>query len=133
MKWLEMQLKVLLPTTVLVDAAVRKVSAEAANGSFTLMPRHIDFTAALVPGILSFVTQAGEEEFLAVDEGILIKCGAEVLVSTRHAALSPDLGSLKRMIDAQFRDLDERERVARSAALKLEADLVRRFIELERQ
>jgi len=45
-----MQLKVLLPTQVLVDEPVSKVVAEGEDGSFCLLPRHVDFTSALVPG-----------------------------------------------------------------------------------
>jgi F-type H+-transporting ATPase subunit epsilon len=126
-----MRLKVLLPSEVLLDAAVTKVIAEADNGSFCLLPRHIDFVAALVPGLLSFESEDGREEFLAVDEGILVKCGDQVLVSTRQAVRGPDLGSLRQMIEAQFRAVDEQERKTRAAAARLEADLVRRFLELE--
>jgi F-type H+-transporting ATPase subunit epsilon len=126
-----MRLKVLLPSEVLLDAAVTKVIAEAENGAFCLLPRHIDFVAALVPGLLSFETETGQEEFLAVDEGILVKCGAQVLVSTRQAVRGPDLGSLRQAIDEQFRAVDEQEKKARAAAARLEADLVRRFLELE--
>jgi F-type H+-transporting ATPase subunit epsilon len=82
-----MKLKVLLPTEILVDEAVRKITAEAANGSFCLLPRHIDFVTALVPGLLSFETQKeGQEVFVAVAEGVLVKSGEEVLVSVRNAA-----------------------------------------------
>ena len=49
-----MKLMVLLPTEVLIDEEARKITAEAQNGSFCLLPRHIDFVTALVPGILSF-------------------------------------------------------------------------------
>jgi F-type H+-transporting ATPase subunit epsilon len=125
-----MRLKVLLPTEVLVDAEVAKIVAEAANGALCLLPRHIDFVTALVPGLLSFTAEDGGEEFLAVDEGILVKCGAEVLVSTRNAVRGPDLGTLQGAIDEQFRVLDEHEKMARAATAKLEADLVRRFMEL---
>ena len=126
-----MNLKVLLPTEVLVDSEVTKVVAEAENGSFCLLPRHIDLVAALVPGLLSYTTVAGQEVFLAVDEGILVKCGDEVLVSTRNAVQGPDLGTLQRTIDEQFRVLDEHEKMARTAIAKLEADLARRFMELQ--
>ena len=80
-----MRLKIALPTRLVYDGEVRKVSGEAANGSFTMLPRHIDFATALVPGILFFdvAGEEPEEVFFAVDEGILIKCGSEVLVSTR--------------------------------------------------
>jgi F-type H+-transporting ATPase subunit epsilon len=125
-----MQLKVLLPTEVLVDEEARKVTAEAENGAFTLLPRHIDFVAALVPGLLSYETADGQERFLAIDEGVLVKCGREVLVSTRHAVRGPDLGRLQQTIREQFDVLDERERLARSAMAKIEVDFMRRFLEI---
>lgn len=125
-----MNLHVFLPTEILVNEAVSKVIAEGENGLFCLLPRHIDFVSALVPGILSFVLETGQEEFVAVDEGILVKCGAEVLVSSRQAVRGADLGDLRQTVEAQFRVLDEREKLARSATARLEADLVRRYMEL---
>jgi len=125
-----MRLKVLLPTEVLVDEDAGKVIVEAGNGSFCLLPRHIDFVAALVPGLLSFESAQGREEFLAVDEGILVKCGPEVLISTRNAVRGPDLGKLRETVEKQFRVLDDRQKKVRAAEAKLESNLVRKFIEL---
>jgi F-type H+-transporting ATPase subunit epsilon len=126
-----MQLKVLLPTEVLLDEAVVQVTAEAENGSFSLLPRHVDFVAALAPGLLAYVTEADEQEhFVAVNEGILVKIGAEVLVSTQSAVMGADLGRLQGAIEEQFRGHDERERMTRSAMARLEADFVRRFLEI---
>jgi F-type H+-transporting ATPase subunit epsilon len=125
------RLKVLLPTEVLVDEEVSKVVAEAYDGSFCLLPRHVDFLAALVPGIFSFSTPGGREEFLAVDEGILVKCGREVLVSTKNAVRGPNLGMLEKTIEKTFRAIDDREETAQMAFAKLEASFVRRFVELE--
>lgn len=125
-----MKLKVLLPTEVLLDQPVTKVIAEAENGCFCLLPHHIDWVTALIPGLLSFFDEAGQETFLAVNEGILVKCGQEVLVSTRHAVRGTDLETLKQTVEQQFRVLDEREKLTRSALAKLEASFVRRFQEL---
>lgn len=125
-----MKLTVLLPTGILVDQEVTKVTAEAENGSFCLLPRHIDFLAALVPGLLSFENEAGDEEFLAVDEGILVKCGAEVTISTRNAVRGVPLGQLREAVEKRFRVLDEREQQARAVLAKLEADLVVRFVRM---
>jgi len=125
-----MKLNVVLPTGILVEQEVAKVTAEAENGSFCLLPHHIDFVAALVPGLLSFENERGEEEFLAIDEGVLVKCGADVMVSTRNAVRGAALGELKRAVEQQFRVLDERENQARSVLAKLEADLVSRFVRL---
>ena len=127
-----MNLKVLLPAEVLVKEDVAKVTAEAHNGSFCLLPKHVDFVAALVPGILSFETAGGREAFVAVDEGILVKCGEEVMVSTRNAMRGPDLGQLTRTVEERFKVLDDREKTSRSAMVKIEAGFVRRFLEIKR-
>ena len=126
-----MKLKVLLPTAVLIQEDVTRVVAEAHNGFFCLLPRHVDFVAALVPGILSYETGSSREVFLAVDEGILIKCAQEVLVSTRNAVRGPDLGQLKHTVVEKFETLDEREKSARSAMTRIEAGFVRRFLEIQ--
>jgi F-type H+-transporting ATPase subunit epsilon len=126
-----MNLKVLLPAEVLVKEEVAKVTAEAHNGSFCLLPKHVDFVAALVPGILSFQTASGRETFVAVDEGILVKCGDEVMVSTRNAMRGPDLGQLRRTVEERFKVLDDHEKTARSAMVKIEAGFVRRFLEIQ--
>ena len=125
-----MRLKILLPAEVFLTEEVVKIIAEAENGFFCLLPRHIDFTAALVPGVFSF-TSGNEETFLAIDGGTLIKRGDEVLVSTRNAVRGPELGTLKAVVIKQFEEIDEREKKARSAAAKLEVDLLRRFMELK--
>lgn len=125
-----MRLKVLVPSEILVDQQVKKVRAEAQNGSFGLLPRHVDFVAALVPGLLSYTSLDDQVGYVAIDEGILVKCGPEVLVSTQNAIAGHDLGHLREMVEKQSRGLDERERMTRMALTRLEADFVRRFIEL---
>lgn len=127
-----MKLKVLLPTQVLVDKEVSKVTAEAENGYFTLLPRHIDFVAALVPGLLSYEAE-GRERFLAVDEGVLVKCGSEVMVSTRNAIEGGELGELERIVEEKFKILDDKEKTARSAIAKIEAGFIRRFLEVQKR
>ncbi len=127
-----MNLKILLPYEVFMNRSATKVIAEANNGHFCLLPRHIDFVAALAPGLLSFEDEEGREHFVAIDEGTLVKCGDEVLVSTRNAASGADLGELKQVVRQKYEILDERERLARSAAARLEAGLVRRFMELDK-
>jgi F-type H+-transporting ATPase subunit epsilon len=126
-----MNLKILLPAEVFVQAAVGKVVAQGGNGSFCLLPNHIDFVASLVPGILSYTTEEGKDVHMALGEGTLVKCAEQVLVSTRSAVTGPDLGMLKQAVEEAFRVQDEREKIARAAAAKLEADIVRRFVELK--
>ncbi|TFH52314.1 MAG: F0F1 ATP synthase subunit epsilon [Methanothrix sp.] len=123
-----MRLKVVLPMRIFLDQEVTKVSAEAANGSFCLLPKHIDFVAALVAGIISFESEKGEE-YLAVDKGVLVKCASEVRVSTRRAVRSKDLGEMMQIVKQEFRTLDEREKKTRSVLAKLEADFAKSLFE----
>ncbi|MGK7884849.1 MAG: F0F1 ATP synthase subunit epsilon [Crocosphaera sp.] len=122
-----MHLKVLVPTEVFVDANVIKIVAEAENGSFCLLPHHIDFLAALVPGILSYTLENKEEVFLAINEGILVKQGNDIFVSTLQAVQDKDLETLQTTVSKKFRILDEREKLIRSALAKFEATIIRRF------
>lgn len=128
-----MQLRVSLPERILIDEQSNKIVAEAQNGCFGLLPRHIDFVAALVPGVLIFWTLDGQERFLAIDEGMLVKCDQSVLVSVRNAVIGEDLESLRDIVQSQFVELDEHARAARSALARLEAGVVRRFIELRQE
>ncbi len=128
-----MHLKLLLPTEVLVDEPATKVIAEGQNGYFCLLPRHVDFVAALVPGILYYTTRQGHERLVAVDEGTLVKCGDNVLVSTFSAIPGTDLATLQAAVAQTFRTLDEEERRARTALARLEAGTMRRFLELEKE
>ena len=126
----DMRLRVLLPTEVLVDEAVDKIIAEAANGSFCLLPRHIDFVAALLPGVMSF-TRGGSEHYAGLDRGILVKCAGEVTVSTLDGVRGDELGELEEHVRQRFLELDEHERKARSAVARLEAGTLRTFREMQ--
>jgi F-type H+-transporting ATPase subunit epsilon len=127
-----MRLIVRLPTEILLTAEVTKIKAEAPNGWFGLLPRHVDFVTALVPGVLTFVSRDGQEEYLAIDQGILVKCGPDVSVSTRSAVRSTNLEELKRDVVTEFEADEEREKKNLEFEAKLEADLVKGLLELEK-
>lgn len=123
-----MKLHVLLPIEVLVEEEVSKIVGEGQNGSFCLLPRHVDFVTALVPGILSWTTAAGEQ-LAAVSEGVLVKSGPNVSISARDGIRGGQLETLQQLVQERFLTLDDRERSARQAVARLEADFFRRFLE----
>jgi F-type H+-transporting ATPase subunit epsilon len=125
-----MNLRVYVPSQVFEVVEVDEVIAESGPGQLRLLPRHIDFVAtALVPGILTYITLEGDERFLAVDEGVLVKQGDEVFVSVRAAAKG-ELGELREAVERMVTDVDEKERSAQTAVARLEASFVSRFLEL---
>jgi F-type H+-transporting ATPase subunit epsilon len=127
-----MTLKVWVPTEVLLEQEVIRIKAEAENGWFGMLPRHIDFVTALVPGVMRFQSQGKPEEYLAIDRGILVKCGREVSVSTRNAVRGTNLVQLRADVEQQFLAVEEREKSARAFEAKLETDLVRHLLEAEK-
>jgi len=124
-------LKILLPEKTFLKREVKKIVAEAENGWFCLLPKHVDFTTSLTPGILMLTTPEEKDVFLAIDEGILVKYGEKVIISTRNAIEGEDLGELKNRVEEIFVKTDEREKDAQIALSKLEADFVRSFLNLE--
>jgi F-type H+-transporting ATPase subunit epsilon len=125
-----MNLKILLPFRVFVEkAGVERIVAETSDGSYGLLPRRLDCVAALVPGILIFETQADGEVYIAVDEGILVKAGAQVTVSVRNAVEGTDLDALHETVTKEFLSLDEQARGVRRVMAKMESGFIRRFME----
>jgi F-type H+-transporting ATPase subunit epsilon len=124
-----MNLKVLLPFKIYSDkTGVSRIVAETRDGSFGLLPHRLDCVTALVPGILAYETEADGEVFLAVDEGVLVKTGPDVLVSVRRAIGGTDLGQLHAAVEKEFLNLDETERNERNVSARLETGLLRRFV-----
>ncbi|MGM0932546.1 MAG: F0F1 ATP synthase subunit epsilon [Bacteroidota bacterium] len=120
-----MTVKILLPFKIFDKVRnVKRVVAETGEGSFGLLPQRLDCVAALIPGIFIYETEAEGVRYLAIDEGILVKAGSEVLVSVRNAIGGPDLGKLRESVEKDFMDLDENERKARSVMAKLESGFI---------
>ena len=129
-----MNLKILLPFRVFADLqGVSRIVAETRAGSLGLLPHRLDCVAPLAPGILTYETASGEEVFVAVDEGVLVKAGVEVLVSVRRALSGTDLGRLREAVEQEFLNLDAREQSLRTTLAKLESDLIRRMVNLSHE
>jgi F-type H+-transporting ATPase subunit epsilon len=128
-----MNLKIFELSRILLDTKVRKVIAEDFNGYFGLLPRHIDFITGLAPGILTYEQEDGNIRYAALNEGVLVKTGPDIFVSTSRAILGYDLPGLEDLLQKEFLIEDERERKVRTAAARLEADLARRFMRFGRQ
>ena len=126
-----MNLKILLPFQIFAEkTGVSRIVVETRDGSFGLLPHRLDCVAALAPGILTYATEFDGEVFVAVDEGVLVKTGPNVLVSVRRALGGTDLGQLREAVEREFLTLDEHEQNIRSVLAKMEGDLIRRLARL---
>jgi len=129
-----MNLKILLPFRIFADTTgISRIIAETRRGSFGLLPRRLDCVAALAPGILTYEQEGEAEVYLAIDEGVLVKTGLDVLVSVRHAIGGTDLGQLRAAVDREFLHLNEREQSVRSVMTKIESGFIRRLAEFHHE
>lgn len=129
----EMHLKILLPFKVFADVEqVQRLVLETNAGSYGLLPQRLDCTAALVPGILQYETNEGIK-YVAIDKGILVKTGNEVLVSVRNAIGNAPLGQLKTLVETQLKQVEEKETGTRSVMAKLESSFIRSIRKLRRE
>ncbi len=127
-------LKVLLPFQIFADKqGVKRIVAHSLQGSFGLLPHRLDCAAALAPGILSYDTEAESVTYLAIDQGVLVKAGPDVLVSVRNAIGGTDLDALHEAVKRQFLNLNEQEKSVRSVLAKMESGFIRRFMEFQHE
>ena len=128
-----MNLKVLLPFRIFLDLErVSRIVAETREGSFGLLPHRLDCVAALVPGILAY-TLGDDVAYLAVDQGVLVKSGAQVMVSVRRAIKGTTLSELHETVKREYLSLDRRERDVRAAVARMESTLLGRFAEFRHE
>ncbi len=128
----DMTVTLRLPTRTLFEGQATRITAVAPNGAFGMLPNHIDFvtaTCAVRPDASSLTD--GSEEIFGLDEGLLVKKGHKVVVVALRGVCGDDSGQLQDTVEASFVQMDEEERQARSALSRLEADMVRRFAELQ--
>ena len=124
-----MNLKVLLPFRIFAEeTGVLRIVAETHEGSFGLLPHRLDCVAALAPGILIYENETEGEVYVAVDEGVLVKTGLDVLVSVRNAIGGTNLGQLREAVEREFLNLNEREQSVHSVMAKMESGFIRRMV-----
>lgn len=127
-----MHLKILLPFEIFAEKTdVSRIVAETSKGSFGFLPHRLDCVASLVPGILIFETKAEGEEYIAINEGVMIKTGLDMLISVRNAIAGKDLGRLRQAVEQEFLSVNEQEQNVRSALTKLESGFIRRLAEFQ--
>ena len=126
-----MHLKINIPDRVAVnETGIASIVAESPGGFFGILPHRLDCIAVLVPGIL-FVQPNGQDEYyIAIDDGVLVKTGLEVVVSVRNAIVGRDLHKMKERVEQEFLQRSEQEQNVRLVLAKIEDDFTRLYREV---
>ncbi len=125
-----MRIEIILPNQSILNQEAQKITAPGSEGFFQILPRHVDFVSSLVPGILSIFNESSVL-YYAIDRGFLVKKADMVYIACLQAIVGSDLESLSQTIADNFRELDEKEKKINTVLRKLEADTLRRFLEMD--
>lgn len=127
-----MRLSILLPFQIFTKVQdVLRMVVQTPDGAFGILPHRRDCVTALTAGVLFYETVALGEVYVAVDQGVLVKDGPEVLVSVSRAIAGTDLAELRAAVEREFRTLNDDERSARAIMMKLEAGFLHRLAGLQ--
>ena len=124
-----MNLRLTTPTQVLLDLPIDKINVEAVDGFFTLLPRHIDFITALKAGIVTY-TNNEQKHYIACNQGVLVKKGDLVSISTPFAVLSDTLDDLKKIITITFKKMEQERKELYVSMARLELGLTKGLMNL---
>ena len=125
-----MILSVLTPGEKVISAKISKLSTESPNGFFTILPRHTDFVSAVIPGILFYTDESGNERYAALDGGILLKKGDQIRLAVKNCIPGTDLGKLRQAVEDYFLTLDDQELKTKSIIAGLESDFVKKMVKM---
>ena len=125
-----MRVRIVVPGRLFLDEDMDKITAPGAEGSFQILPRHMDVVWTLQSGILT-LTKDDEDSYYAINQGVLVKEKDLVQISSYQIVGSESLDKLHKTVEENFRNLDEKEKRMNHILDKLEADTLIRLAELE--
>jgi F-type H+-transporting ATPase subunit epsilon len=80
---------------------------------------------------LTYQTAREGQVYVAIDRGVLVKTGADVLISVRNAIGGTNLDKLAAAVKEEFLNLDEQEKNVRSVLARMEGGFLRRLMEIQ--
>ena len=123
-----------MPYRIFVEKTdVKRIVAQTPQGSFGFLPNRLDCAAALSPGILTYETETEGEVYLAVDQGVLVKAGKDVLVSVRNAIGGTSLDKLHEAVTREFLNVGEQEKSVRLVLARMESGFIRHFMDMQHE
>lgn len=128
-----MKLKILLPFGSLIEKKdILRLIVETNNGSVGFLPHRLDCVASVVPGILSYESESEGEKFIAIDEGLLIKRGMNVIVSVRSAIEGISIDQLREAVEKEFLSVSEYDQNIRQSLAQMESRYIQRLVEIKK-
>lgn len=122
-----MNLRIVTPLCVVVDARIDALHAEDASGSFGILLGHAPFLTSLTVCIVNWKKDA-TERFCAVRGGMLSVIGDTVSIATREAVAGDDLATLDSEVIQRFQTDADAEKVDRNETVQLQLNAIRQMV-----
>lgn len=105
-----LNLRIYTPDKLFIDETITKITVYGKEGCFTILPKHIDYVSSLDDCILYFEKENKDIVFVGVNQGILVKSGREIQISTFNAVNGgSSLDELKNILRINiYRDFDKK-------------------------
>lgn len=126
-----MQLKLYNPSKLIIGVETNKIVAEDNNGSFCLLPKHIDCVRILKPCILTY-QEDNNQKYIGIDEGILIKCKKDVYICVKNAISGVELGKMKEVLEDKLKNIIENDKKTRELLNEIEIGFVKKYVETKK-
>ncbi|MDR3079052.1 MAG: hypothetical protein LBU15_03360 [Rickettsiales bacterium] len=100
-----LNLRIYTPQKLFLEETITKIKISEKDCNYTILPRHIDYLSSFSRSTIGFRKLDGEEVFVWLNQGILVKCGREIQISVFSAVNGgSSVANLKLMMDNNLRN-----------------------------
>ena len=122
-------LEIVAPGAIVYSAAVQMVTLPGCEGQIGIYPRHVPLLTRIVPGEI-IVRRNGQDEFLAVGEGLVEVTGERVSIITDMAIRAADINEAAAEEARQRAAARQRDTIADEEVATVNASLARSLAQL---
>ena len=122
-------LEIVAPGAIVYSAAVQMVTLPGCEGQIGIYPRHVPLLTRIVPGEI-IVRRDGQDEFLAVGEGLVEVTGERVSIITDMAIRAADINEAAAEDARQRAAARQRDTIADEEVATVNASLARSLAQL---
>jgi F-type H+-transporting ATPase subunit epsilon len=122
-------LEIVTPTAIAYSAAVQMVTLPAVDGQIGIFPRHVPLLTRIVPGEI-IVRKDGQDEFVAIGEGLVEITGDRVSIVTDMAVKAADIDEARAEEARQRAEARLRDKISDEEVATVNASLARSIAQL---
>jgi F-type H+-transporting ATPase subunit epsilon len=124
-----LKLEIVTPDATVYSEPVESVILQGVEGQMTILPEHVRLMTQLVPGEL-IVRKGGQDEYLAVGEGLVSVTGDHVAIVTDMAVAAANIDQAKAEEARQRAATRLREKLSSEEVASVNASLARSLVQL---